>query len=108
MPIYEEEGDYGLARVIADDLMKLGYGLGYLAMAELERLGHGGAANPHLAETNLRDGAAKGLPAAKHALASNIELGSVEGTGWEAFDLYLATEEGGLAPAGVEAGRMMI
>jgi len=105
--IYEEEGDYGMARVIADDLMKQGHGLGYLAMAELERLGQGGAANPRLAETYLREGAAKGLPVAQYALASYIELGRVDGTGREALDLYLAAEEGGLAPAGVEAGRMM-
>ena len=106
--IYEEEGDYGMARVIADDLMKHGYGLGYLAMAELERQGEGGAANPRLAETFLREGAEKGLPVAQYALASYIELGRVEGTGQEALDLYLAAEEGGLAPAGVEAGRMMV
>lgn len=106
--IYEEEGDYGMARVIADDLMKHGYGLGYLAMAELERQGHGGTANPRLAETYLREGAAKGLPVAQYALASYIEMGRVKGTGREALDLYLAAKEGGLAPAGVEAGRMMV
>ena len=106
--IYIEDGDYGMAKVIANDLMNDGYGLGYLAMADSARLGQGGTANPRLAETYLREGAAKGLPVAQFSLANYIELGRAQGTTQEALDLYLAADAGGLAPAGVEAGRLLI
>lgn len=101
-------GDYGWAKVIANELMEQGYGLGFVEMAQMARRGQGEAANPALAENYLRKGADKGLPEPQYMLARYIERGWAAGTAQDALDLYLTAEASGLTLAGVAAGRMLI